>query len=202
MNKNLNLHNHLTGTYLLDSWEIASVSNLTPPTPEEKIFLDEKLGPIVRQLAYVNILKPCNFNVWYDMVAFNKGWLWRTVWFLFCRPFTTKMRSMFAVTDDIAANKAREALSEACKEIETMLANKKGKYLGGEKPGLADVSLCSLFAVMAFPPGFAGGKYHSFFQRLLDQDESSRAEVERWRATAAGKYCLSFYDQYRHVSKL
>ena len=98
-------------------------------------------------------------------------------------------------------------------------------WLGGARPGLADLALAALAAPVLSPPAYCAGKCTpppslsppprwraprrtperraavcadaKWFDLLLERDAALREETETWRATGVGRHALKVYAACR-----
>ena len=133
------------GKVLRDSWEIASFSGIDPIDDELKGVLDQKLGPMARQIAYHYILKPTNKNVWDGMCTSGQNWFWCTLWWLYLGKVATGMLlKIFQPQNEAAVHTCRENLKVVVAELDERLKTRKGQFLNGDNPGMADIALAAL----------------------------------------------------------
>jgi hypothetical protein len=186
------------GTALPDSWSIAAFSGLAPIDPELQGLLDAELGPLARQYAYSHIFKPTNVNIFHALCTRNMGFGMRLLWNAFLgNKIVSQMTAFFRPHDAEAVRQCRLKLVAAVEKIDAIIAGKTTPYLGGEKVGVADIAVSSLFAPLVSARGYAGGGFDDIFGQLLKQDPDVAADVEYWRGTATGKYTLEMYEKHR-----
>lgn len=202
------------GRVLVDSWAImrasASHAGLPPPAEDLQSLLDEEVGPLVRQVLYSIIFRPQNRATWNGLVTQEGGLGWSLAWKMgIGRRITDRMVTLFRSDDPKASAKGRELLHEALAKVEqrhlepvlkNMSSGRGGdgpRFLGGSKPGYADIAIAALTAPMVLPPLYAGGKYGRWFDALMERDDAARKEVEHFRATPVGAHCLRVYDACR-----
>lgn len=187
------------GSILQNSWEIASWADLKPPDDDFKQTLDEKVGPLSRQLFYSFVLKKSNENVVEGMFLENNHWLWKLMWYLGLKSLVlSRMRKHFKVDDINAVNECREKLKEVIDEIgRDKIEGRKSTFITGNKITQSDIALASLLAPMLVPPEYALGKFDKWFKLLQSQDKELKQEISYWRSTMAGKYTLQLYSSHR-----
>lgn len=187
-----------SGQVLNDSWSIAEYSGLPRIDDDFKSLLDNKLGPLTRQLAYSFILHPRNKNIWDGLCTEHQSIWWKMIWWLVASSNILKlMTKLFRPMDVDAVGKCRDELKQVVSQCDHIISNKKTRYLGGDAPGIADVALCSLYAPLISPPNYCQGKYYKWFSLAENQDPALKVEMEYWKSTITGKYCLEFYEELR-----
>jgi len=181
-----------------DSWEVATKTGLVDIDPELKAILDEKVGPLSRQLAYSYILKPSNNNIWNELLTCGTSWVWKLLWWLYLGSYLRKLMSKTMKTDKpLAVANCKAKLDEAIHEIDLIIEKRSTQFLGGNSLGVADIAVASLTAPLVNPDMYCGGRYGAVFAKLMQQDKELLGEVEKFRATTTGKYCLELYAKYR-----
>lgn len=186
------------GKVLVDSWIIAAYSGLAPIEPSLQRLLDEDLGPLARQLAYSHILKKSNMDILDKLFTTDRHIVWRLLWSLGLGKETKKkLLKTFQPYDQEAVSKCRAKVATIFQELDSIVAGRKQKYLGGDSPGVADIALASLAAPLINPPLYVGGKYEKIFDSLLQRDAEVREETRRWRETVTGAYVLEMYQTLR-----
>jgi glutathione S-transferase len=169
-----------------------------PIDPSLKKLLDEEMGPLARQAAYIHILNPVNSTIFDQLFTENKHWLWRLLWRLyFGRYLRNHMVKFMKPFDPVANRECREKLDKVFAELGVLITNKKTPYLGGETPGVADIALASLMAPLITPPLYCKGQFAHIFDKLEARDPAVRAEATHWRSTVAGEYAMSLYRDHR-----
>lgn len=188
---------------LVDSWSIAEYAGFSPVPADLKSILDEKLGPLSRQLAYHYLLKDNNRRIWNELCTANRHWLWRLLWWLFVGSYLTKlMVKIFKPNDLEAVSACREELKVVVASLDVILAARPGKYMTGDTPGAEDLALAALAAPLVMPSQYCLGKYTPIFADLARVDSDFQREVDFWRGTEVGRYCLSMYETHRIQSKI
>lgn len=183
---------------LLDSWEIAAFSGLPAIDPALKKLLDEELGPAARHFVYCRFLLPQNIYIIDQLCLMGRGWFWRICWYVYVGGFTKKtLKKVYQPENVQAAEACRVKLEKVLKELEVILNNRQGPYLGGEKIGIADVALAALAAPLVNPPLYCGGKYGKIFASYLEHDAEANALTNHWRESAVGRYTLELYQKHR-----
>lgn len=186
------------GRVLVDSWEIAAYSGLAPIDPALKKILDEEVGPLSRQLAYSRLLQKQNLHFLDQICTINRSWIWRMLWWAVVAKSARGILSKTYKPDDkAAADAARDRLKVIFVELEAILQNRPGRYLGGDTMGVADVALAALTAPLVNPPLYCHGTYGKIFDAFLEHDALAKAETNYWRETVVGKYVLEMYQAHR-----
>ena len=186
------------GTVWTDSWDIASKTGLPPIDPMLKKLLDERLGVLSRQLSFHYMLQPHNDIYFNKLLTIHTGYIWKFLWWLFLSKYTKnimiKIMKPFHVE---AVNECRVELYKAISEIDTIISNKKTKFLYSNEIGVSDIALASLMSVLVNPPQYCNSKYTSIFEELMQNDANLSEEVERIRNTITGKYVMELYSNHR-----
>jgi len=188
------------GNILQNSWEIATWAGLEPPDSDDfKRTLNEKVGPLSRQLFYSFILRRSNENVVQGMFLENNHWLWKLMWYLgFKNIILSMMRRSFKTDDREAINECREKLKRVVEEIgRDKITSRSGLYIQGDKVTQSDIALASLLAPLLLPPEYAFGKALKWFELVQRQDEELRKEIDYFRNTVTGQYVLQLYKTKR-----
>ena len=79
------------------------------------------------------------------------------------------------------------------------IVNRKSRYWVNDQVSMYDVAVASLLAPMIHPPMYNLGVYEKWLDLLYDQDKSFRNEVEFWRGTMLGQYCMALYQEHRRI---
>ena len=87
-------------------------------------------------------------------------------------------------------------------QLDRLLESRDRAYLGGDTPGVIDIAMASLMAPVINPREYYAGKYIKWFDRMFEDDIKYRIEVEFWRSTVTGKYCLDLYKEFRGVCNI
>lgn len=187
------------GNVLLDSWDIAtSVKGLNTIDPKIKQILDEEIGPYSRQMVYSKLLLPHNLPYFHKLCQIGHGWFFRLCWSLFLGSQTAQLlRKMIDPNNKELTDTCREKLVAGVAKIEKALDERSGPYLNGQKVGLADIALASLFAPLVSPPNYCEGKFSVVFNEILEKSVDMREETEYWRKTKVGQYVLEIYAKHR-----
>jgi hypothetical protein len=155
------------GSTSSDSWEIASKCNLTPIHPTLRHILDNELGQLSRQLAYYQIFKPCNSNVYYELLTDGTSWLWKIMFYLY---FGSYLRSFISSTlnfkDPSVRIICKEKLEKVISKLDFLVTTKKTEFLNGDSIGVADIALASLFAPLVYPDEYCCGKYTRILEKI------------------------------------
>jgi glutathione S-transferase len=186
------------GTVLCDSWDIAAASGLPPIDPELKKLLDEELGPLARQGAYIHILKPANLNIFTALFTENKHWIWRLLCWLFLINYLHDyMVKLIQPKNQTTNEECKMKLVSVIRKIGVLITNKKTEFLGGDTIGIADIALASLMAPLVTPPLYCNGRFAHIFDKLENQDLDVFLEAKLWRSTVAGEYVMNLYKNHR-----
>lgn len=187
------------GRVLTDSWSICAESGFAPIADAEfRQLLDEQVGPLARQVAYQFILKPSNANVLWGMCTHNTGWLWALLWHIGVGNLLVNMLTKFFKPFNAEANAlSRRKLADVIEKLNHRVVSRKGKFLAGDRIGMEDIALCSLFSPLVLPAEYAGGSLHKFFSQLEEQDSELQKQLQHFRSTEVGKYVLHMYANYR-----
>ena len=199
-------------TVLPDSWAVAEHCFSDAEWPEGlKQCLDEELGVLARQLAYVAAFRPANLAVWDGLCLDSAGCLFGTLYQLGGGgALRQSMIKLFRADDEAATMDALRRLRATVAKIDTTwlssaaYAGEGGRVGGtgwavggGSRPGMADYAMAALAAVLVLPEQYCAGRYTHYFDQLISQDAAFRAQVQEFRATALGRHCLKMYAEYR-----
>lgn len=186
------------GDTLLDSWDIAAFSGMSPISDEIKNILDVELGPFVRHYTYTFILKPSNRNVFDQLCTANHGWGWKLMWWLGIGNYTAKlMAKMFRVGDTELIQKCRAGIRKVFDTLGDKLLASGGPYIEGKMMGIVDIAVASLAAVVVFPDEYGEGDHLPCWKLLEKQDPGFAEDLQYWRQTVIGKFCLFMYKEHR-----
>ena len=199
------------GKVYADSWSIANnASGLDPMPPtttctststiiDLHTLYDQRLGPDTRQYVYKYLLKPSNANIWNAMLTDSSfGYFWKFLWWLGGTKITNLLIETFKSNDTIALAACKSRLLLTLNDIAvTRLQHRTTKYINGDYMTVEDVALCALVAPICLPPLYCEGKYKRYFDAAEAQDSSFHEELEEFRATEVGRYCLQCYAEHR-----
>jgi hypothetical protein len=79
------------------------------------------------------------------------------------------------------------------------ITNRTSLYLCNDQVTLYDVALASLMAPLLNPPLYNMGAHQKWLDQLYDQDDDFRSEVDAWRATELGQFCMNMYQKHRNT---
>ena len=189
---------HPDGSIDRDSWEISARANLKPIDSDLKDLLDKEFGPLCRQWVYFYLLKPEHSNIFSAMCTDGRHWFWKMLWNLgFGNILTEKMVALFDSHNEMTKKQCVVKLEVIIEKLSTILRTRPGKFLGGDELGQADIALASLCGAIIFPDLYAGGLMTPFVHQMKNKDKEFSQEVERWRKTEVGSYCMDLYSQWR-----
>jgi hypothetical protein len=145
------------GKLLNDSWEIASYAGFEPIADASfKTLLDDKLGPLVRQLVYSYVLKPENYSMWAGLCTDGRSLLWRVVFNVgLGYVITSMMRKIFQSADTAKTEECRQRLKAVVNDLDAIISARKqathDKFIAagrkdGDGPGMEDIALAALMA--------------------------------------------------------
>ncbi len=150
-------------------------------------YLDEKLGPASRRVAYGSLLPDPRLRsllgkdtpAW--EAAFSK---------VASGALVALIRTGLKVTPEGVA-RSRKVLDEVFERIDSLLADGRS-YLCGGVFTAADLTLASLALPVIFPPWYAR-------QATPEEDLPGelRALIAQYRARPTGKHVLKLYEQHR-----
>lgn len=190
------------GQVLIDSWHVLDVCSPQLDwsdegmTDELRHTLDKTLGPHARLFAYQALLKPSNSSIWNELLTHKQSCLWR----LLCRLGLGKklgamLRKDFKLEDEEYMKAKAVEIDQGLEQLASQLERRGTPYFGGSTPGTADIAVAALLAPFVFPPQYCGGKYNTFWDRLLAETAGFQARVDKYRATPIGKLILRVYDE-------
>mmetsp|Transcript_62655 Transcript_62655/g.154020 ORF Transcript_62655/g.154020 Transcript_62655/m.154020 type:complete len:310 (-) Transcript_62655:360-1289(-) len=187
------------GSFLTDSWAIAEYSGLPPLTDEGlKKVLDEEIGVDARHLAYYHFLQKDTKQYLGELCLQGAPFFWKIMWYLgvgnYILNFFTKA---FQPERPDLADSCRERLKKSFATVAKALEAKKGAFLGGDKPGVADIAIAALAAPLVLPDENYGGMYHKIWTKIVSKSPGFRADQEFFRNTPVGKHTLKVYKEYR-----
>lgn len=84
-------------------------------------------------------------------------------------------------------------------KLDALLEAKKTPYLGGKVPGVADIFLAALVAVVVNPDEY-GGADSSLSRYVAEQarlDPDYASHIQHWRDTTTGQFTLNLYKTHR-----
>jgi glutathione S-transferase len=157
---------------------------------EMERYLDRELGPHARRWAYGELLgmpalRPC--------FAAGVSSVERAIAPVVTIAVQPLIRRGFRVTPE-NARRSLERVREVFAWIDAKLADGRA-FLVGDAFGAADITFASLASPVLLPDGFGG---------TLPPYEAApatmREEVERFRATAAGRHALAMYARHRRIA--
>eukprot|EP01031_Cornospumella_fuschlensis_P039575 gene39575-48179_t len=112
------------GNVLLDSWQIAAYSGLTPIEPSLQKILDEELGPLARQLAYSHILKKSNMDILDKLFTMDRHFLWRLLWrFVLGKETKKKLVQTFQPYNQEAVDECRRKVVSVFQQLDSIVGN-------------------------------------------------------------------------------
>lgn len=194
------------GSVHKDSWEIAAATSLAPVDPALREVLDMQLGVAARKLAYMVLLKPEHAARFTTMCTEGRHWLWRCFWHLGGGGALRGMLAKAFPPGDAAALAAcvaqLEGLFAPSGPIAAALSAAKRAghvYLGGSKPGQADIALAAFGALCTLPDEYGGpcGTMGPHFRYLLAHDAQLKPLVMRFRDTDVGRHIMLMYSRHR-----
>jgi glutathione S-transferase len=157
---------------------------------EMERYLDRELGPHARRWAYGELLgtpalRPC--------FAAGVPAAERAIAPVVTRAVQPLIRRGFRVTPE-NARRSLERVREVFAWIDAKLADGR-EFLVGDAFGAADLTFASLASPVLLPDGFGGAlpPYEAV-------PATMREEVERFRATAAGRHALAMYAGHRRIA--
>lgn len=178
----------------------ASALRFLEPTPErvalEKHF-DRDLGIPVRVWSYWHLLQQPDLTLmmWGIEETSVPAWQRRILPWLRV-PLAALLRRMLGVSEARAAA-GLEATRAVFAEVDAMLADGRRWLEGGEEPTFVDFTFASLAALAILPPGYTGGAAVRSSPPLERFAPAWREEIERLRATEAGRFVLRVYAEER-----
>ena len=188
------------GTRITDSTEIVAWADgqrpgtLLPVDPDTRIEalaledeLDNQLGPATRRWAYYHLLPRKDL----DHVLTRGVPRWQTLALKVTRPLAIGLLKRGLKIDAAGVERSRAKIEEAFGLLGELLADGR-RYLVGDRFSVADLTLASLASPILLPPEHPFG-----LPRPEEFAQDARAQIEAWRATAAGKHALRIYADHR-----
>lgn len=189
------------GSFLKDSWAIVAASGLPQITDADfKRTVDEELGTLARQHAYMYLLRDCKENrrVWDELCSASYGLLWWILWWTVLRKIVTeRMIKVFQPHNEAANAECKAKLRVVFAKLSKQIESRNTKYLYGDTLGAADLAVASMAAVVVYPDSYCGGVYQKSFSRLQQVDAELPASIAEFRATPLGQYTLHIYRTHR-----
>lgn len=197
-------------TVLEDSWAV--VNHCWPKASWPSGFracIDEELGTLGRQLGYTAIFRPANSAIWDGFCLDSAGPLFWAFYKLGAGSrLKNNMIALFRADDKKAEAYALQRLRAVIAKIEstwlhadaydgTHVSARGWTVGGGSKPDAPDYAMATLTAILVWPPEYCAGRYKSYIDALLQQDDAFRAQTEYFRTTRIGKHCLRMYSMHR-----
>jgi glutathione S-transferase len=152
---------------------------------------DKVLGPHTRRWGYAQLLG--RRDIITTMVT-------RSVprpqarWAPFILPvFMPLVKRAFDIRPETTA-RSRERINTVFEEVGRRLADGR-PFLVGERFSAADLTFAALTAPVLLPPECPA------YPPVSDMPAAMRNDVERWRATAAGRFALQMYAGWRHSTR-
>jgi glutathione S-transferase len=107
--------------------------------------------------------------------------------------FVPLVKRAFDITPETTA-RSRDRIDAVFEEVSGRLADGR-PYLAGERLSAADLTFAALAAPVLLPPECPA------YPPVPDMPAALRDGVERWRATAAGRFGLAMYARWRWASR-
>ena len=149
--------------------------------------LDNQLGPATRRWAYFHLLPRKDL----DHVITRGVPRWQKLALKVTRPIAVGLLKRGLKIDAAGAERSRAKIEETFGLLGELLADGR-RYLVGDRFSVADLTFAALASPILLP------REHPFG---LPQPEefapAPRAQIEAWRATAAGKHALRIYVDHR-----
>jgi hypothetical protein len=190
-----------SGEVLVDSWDITRHSRLPPiSSPDQQAFLDEKLGPLARVVLYSYILHPQHRRSFDTLCTADRSNFWKLLWNANVGNTTHGLLTkLFQPNNATVVSQAKEELDRVFIALGDRIQHRSTPYLAGEQIGVEDIATASLAALVLFPSLYCEGRYTSLIHDMIESDMKMKEEVERYRSTILGHYCLELYDKHRLV---
>jgi len=77
------------------------------------------------------------------------------------------------------------------------IVHRKTRYLIDDEISMFDLALAALMAPLLIAPLYNLDAHKKWLDLLYEQDEEIRKEMDYWRSTAVGQYCLELYEKNR-----
>lgn len=149
---------------------------------------DTKLGPHSRRWAYAELLGRPEVlgELWSRGVPLHEALLLPLI-----TPLARRLvRAAYNVTAD-GAQRSLQQVQAVFQQVDRQLSDER-RFLVGGRFSAADLTFASLAAPALYPPG-----YRAVHPPLEAMSAATRAEVERLRDTAAGRFALRLFAEER-----
>lgn len=150
---------------------------------------DRRLGPATRRLAYFHLL-PNTAHVKRLLESAGPAWEARVARFTFPVLKAIMVRGMRI--DAAGAERSQKTMNEVLDSVNARLADGR-RYLAGDRFTAADLTFAALLTPVLWPEAALRTipfGYDEF-------PEAARAEIERVRATPAGRFAMRLYAEER-----
>lgn len=186
------------GSMLSDSWSICAYSGLQAPDEQLKNLLDKKLGVLSRHVVYSFILQPKNSNIFSELCLTGRSFFFRLLWYMGIGMLVRyTMCSIFKPFDTKAVDKSKKELIAVVEELDVVIRNRKGKYIGGDDLSTADIAIAALLSPMLANHMYNCGRFADVFNKLMKQDTNFTQEVKYFSESITGMYAMQMYYEHR-----
>jgi glutathione S-transferase len=170
-------------------WVDRRAGNLHLDDPDVAALEDEfdlVLGPASRRLAYYESMKSPERMV--DLFT-GAAPPWQVTLSRYIQPLMFKTLRYGLRIDEAGVARSRKAIDEIFSRVEARIADGR-KYLAGDRFSAADLTFASLAQPILHAPA-----YQRFTLPESQFPPQVRVMVDRYRATAAGKFALRLYEE-------
>lgn len=152
---------------------------------------DKALGPHTRRWGYAQLLTHRDIIA---TMATRSVPRVQARWAPLVMPvFMPLVRRAFDITPETTA-RSRERIDAVFEEVGSRLVDGR-RFLVGERLSFADLTFAALSAPVLLPPECPA------YPMVQDVPAAMRDGVERWRATAAGRFGLEMYARWRRAKR-
>jgi len=153
-------------------------------------FLDTKLGPAARRLAYFALMTEP--RIVRDLFVREASRV-EAVATRALLPVMIRMMRGGLKIDEAGAARSEKQLAPVLDDVAARLAKSGGPWLFGDRFTAADLTLASLMTPLTVPPSFTDAH---LCPSMMEVD-APRALIERYRETDAGRFTLRAYETER-----
>lgn len=168
--------------------------SLLPPDPAEALALeddfDRQLGPAARRWAYFHLMPQRQAIAIMASVVPR----WQFAALRVVRPLAFGLMRRGLKIDAAGVERSRGKIEETFARVGEMLRDGR-RYLTADRFTVADLTFASLATPVLVPPE------HPMPMPSVDMfPPEARGQIDRWRASPAGKHALRMYAEHRRLA--